>query len=103
MISTICMVRLGKTHGNLMVDLVATNEKLQARAIRMVQEITGSTAEAAETALNAAGRHVKTAVVMIERGTDAVTARALIEAGQGRLGAALTAPLPAQRSQQPSA
>jgi N-acetylmuramic acid 6-phosphate etherase len=103
MISTICMVRLGKTHGNLMVDLVATNEKLQARAIRMVQEITGSTAEAAETALNAAGRHVKTAVVMIERSTDAVTARALIEAGQGRLGAALTAPLPAQRSQQPSA
>jgi N-acetylmuramic acid 6-phosphate etherase len=103
MISTISMVRLGKTHGNLMVDLVATNEKLQARAIRMVQEITGSTAEAAETALNAAGRHVKTAVVMIERGTDAVTARALIEAGQGRLGAALTAPLPAQRSQQPSA
>ncbi|BCJ26321.1 N-acetylmuramic acid 6-phosphate etherase [Actinocatenispora sera] len=94
MISTISMVRLGKTHGNLMVDLVATNEKLQARAIRMVQEITGGTAEAAETALNAAGRHVKTAVVMIERGTDAATARALIEAGQGRLGAALTVPLP---------
>lgn len=94
MISTISMVRLGKTHGNLMVDLVATNEKLQARAIRMVQEITGTTAATAETALNAAGRHVKTAVVMIERDTDADTARALIEAGQGRLGAALTVPLP---------
>lgn len=94
MISTISMVRLGKTHGNLMVDLVATNEKLQARAIRMVQEITGATAEAAETALAGAGWHVKTAVVMIERSTDADTARVLIEAGQGRLGAALTVPLP---------
>ncbi len=89
MISTITMVRLGKTHGNLMVDLVATNEKLVARAIRMVQEITGSTAEAATTALTAADQHVKTAVVMIERATDVVDARALLKAADGRLGQAL--------------
>ena len=94
MISTISMVRLGKTHGNLMVDLVATNEKLQARAVRMVQEITGADTEAAETALAGAGRHVKTAVVMIERDADADTARALIDAAQGRLGTALTLPMP---------
>lgn len=93
MISTISMVRLGKTHGNLMVDLVATNEKLQARAVRMVQEITGATVEAAETALAGAGRHVKTAVVMLERDTDAATARTLIDAADGRLAAALTLPI----------
>lgn len=92
MISTISMVRIGKTHGNLMVDLVATNQKLQARAIRMVQEITGATAEVAETALAGAGRHVKTAVVMIERDIDAGTARALLDTANGRLSAALALP-----------
>ena len=39
MISTIAMVRLGKTWGNLMVDLRATNEKLRERAIRIVQQV----------------------------------------------------------------
>jgi N-acetylmuramic acid 6-phosphate etherase len=90
MVSTIAMVKLGKTHGNLMVDLVATNEKLVARAIRMVQEITGVPADVAETALRGAGQHVKTAVVMIERGTDASAARALLDAAHGRLADALT-------------
>lgn len=89
MISTIVMVRLGKTHGNLMVDLVATNEKLLARAVRMVQEITGATADAAATALSGADQHVKTAVVMIERATDAATARSLLTAAEGRLSRAL--------------
>jgi N-acetylmuramic acid 6-phosphate etherase len=89
MISTIAMVRLGKTHGNLMVDLVATNEKLLARAIRMVQDITGADPEIAETALNEAGRHVKTAVVMIERDTDRPGARALLETAGGHLSRAL--------------
>ncbi|GAA3512690.1 N-acetylmuramic acid 6-phosphate etherase [Actinocatenispora rupis] len=92
MISTISMVRIGKTHGNLMVDLVATNQKLQARAIRMVQEITGATPEVAESALAGAGRHVKTAVVMIERDVDAGTARALLDTANGRLSAALALP-----------
>ncbi|MGA8112165.1 MAG: N-acetylmuramic acid 6-phosphate etherase [Actinocatenispora sp.] len=94
MISTITMVRLGKTHGNLMVDLIATNEKLLARAVRMVQEITGATADAAMTALSAADQHVKTAVVMIERATDATTARALLTAAEGRLARALQINLP---------
>ena len=89
MISTIAMVRLGKTHGNLMVDLVATNEKLLARAIRMVQDITGADPEIAETALNEAGRHVKTAVVMIERATDLTGARSLLDAAGGQLSRAL--------------
>ena len=45
MISTIAMVRLGKTWGNLMVDLRATNEKLRERAIRIVQAVTGAVAD----------------------------------------------------------
>lgn len=97
MISTIAMVRLGKTHGNLMVDLRATNAKLVARATRMVQDITGASAEAAATALTAADRHVKTAVVMIEREADADAARTLLAAADGRLSAALRSPLPNHR------
>jgi N-acetylmuramic acid 6-phosphate etherase len=89
MISTIAMVRLGKTHGNRMVDLVATNEKLQARAVRMVQEITGADPDTAEAALTDAGRHVKTAVVMIERGTDRDGARVLLATAGGHLSRAL--------------
>lgn len=89
MISTIAMVRLGKTHGNLMVDLVATNQKLLARAVRMVQDITGAEAAAAERALSAADQHVKTAVLMIERDVDATEARSLLAAADGRLGEAL--------------
>lgn len=92
MISTISMVRLGKTHGNLMVDLIATNQKLVARAVRMVQEITGTDPDTAERVLTAAGQHVKTAVVMIEREVDADGARALLVAADGRLAGALQPP-----------
>ena len=46
MISTIAMVRLGKTYGNLMVDLRATNAKLRERALRIVQAVTGADRDA---------------------------------------------------------
>ena len=55
MISTITMVRLGKTYGNLMVDVVATNEKLRARVRRIVSSATGEPADRVEAALDAAG------------------------------------------------
>jgi N-acetylmuramic acid 6-phosphate etherase len=90
MISTITMVRLGKTYGNLMVDMRAANEKLVVRATRMVCEITGVGAATAREALERAGRDVKTAVVMIERGVDAADARRLLTAAHGRLAAALS-------------
>jgi N-acetylmuramic acid 6-phosphate etherase len=64
MLSTGVMVLLGKTYGNLMVDVQATNAKLRARALAIVASATGVDAGAAETLLTAAGGEVKTAIVM---------------------------------------
>ncbi|MGI8696763.1 MAG: N-acetylmuramic acid 6-phosphate etherase [Mycobacteriales bacterium] len=92
MISTIAMVALGKTYGNRMVDLRATNRKLRRRAERMVADITGADDDTVRAALLAADQHVKTAVVAIERDVDAAAARDLLRAAGGRLGEALRAP-----------
>ncbi len=88
MISTIAMVRLGKTYGNLMVDLRATNEKLRERAIRIVQQVTGATREAAVSALQAADWEVKPAALVVGRGVTVEEARRRL-AVDGRLRAAL--------------
>jgi N-acetylmuramic acid 6-phosphate etherase len=85
MISTIVMVRLGKTYGNIMVDLRASNEKLRARAERAVMLVTECTAAEATAALDEADGSVKTAILMILRGLGADGARArLDEAGSLR-------------------
>jgi N-acetylmuramic acid 6-phosphate etherase len=88
MISTIAMVRLGKTWGNLMVDLRATNEKLRERAIRIVQHVTGVSREAAIEALRAADWEVKPAALMVGRGIPVEEARRRL-AADGRLRMAL--------------
>jgi N-acetylmuramic acid 6-phosphate etherase len=64
MITTGAMIRLGKTYGNLMVDLQATNAKLRSRSERMVAEVCGVDREAARPILDAAGGSVKIAIVM---------------------------------------
>ena len=63
-LSTTVMIRLGKTFGNLMVDVQPTNEKLRRRAARIVVEVTGVTPDEASGLLEAAGYEVKTAVLM---------------------------------------
>jgi N-acetylmuramic acid 6-phosphate etherase len=78
-ISTAVMVRLGKVYDNLMVDVVATNVKLRARALRLVQTLTGADEERAQAALAQSGGSVKVAVVMLVRGVDPVRARALLQ------------------------
>jgi N-acetylmuramic acid 6-phosphate etherase len=65
MISTGTMVQLGKTYGNLMVDLQATNAKLRERATRIVQQACGISASQAARALRACNGEVKTAIVML--------------------------------------
>ena len=65
MISTVTMINLGKTFGNLMVDLQVTNVKLRDRAIRIIQAATQADAKAAEEALVAANNQVKVAIVML--------------------------------------
>ncbi len=75
MISTISMIRLGKTFGNLMVDVAATNEKLQARVRRIVESATGASPEQVDQALEESGGNAKVAIVSLLAGVDADTAR----------------------------
>ncbi len=84
-ISTAVMVKLGKVYENLMVDVVASNVKLRARACRLVQTLTGVDATGAQALLDAAGGSVKVAAVMHARGVDAPQARALLEREHGFL------------------
>lgn len=89
MISTISMIRLGRTYGNKMIEMSAMNTKLASRAIHMVSEITGTDDTTARQALDAADGQAKVAVVMIEHGLDPEAARALLETHGERLGDAL--------------
>ncbi len=88
-ISTAVMVRLGKVHDNLMIDVVATNAKLRARALRLVQTLVACDASEAERLLERAGGSVKVAVVMARRSVDAEAARALLRREEGKLRALL--------------
>lgn len=85
MLSTLTMVRLGKTYGNLMVDVSATNDKLYERAQVLVQELTGVSREEAQRALAACDNSVKCAAVSIIRGVDAARAREILEDAGGFL------------------
>ncbi len=85
MISTAVMVQLGKTFENLMVDVQVTNAKLARRARGIVEQVGQVDASAAERLLEAAGGHVKTALVMARLQVDAPQARILLEDVQGHL------------------
>lgn len=89
MISTGAMMEIGKTYGNLMVDVQATNTKLKARAARIVTQVTGCSFADAETVLANAEGSAKLAIVMIETGKTADEARQLIEENGGFLRKAL--------------
>ncbi|GAA2223184.1 N-acetylmuramic acid 6-phosphate etherase [Streptomyces amakusaensis] len=89
MISTITMIRLGKTYGNLMVDLRASNEKLRARSRRIVSLATGAGETEIEAALTATGGEVKNAILTLLGAVDAPTAARLLAENGGHLRAAL--------------
>lgn len=91
MLSTITMIRLGKTYGNLMVDLRASNEKLRARSRRIVSLATGADDETIEAALTQAGDEVKNAILIILAGVDGPSAARLLDEAGGHLRAALRA------------
>jgi N-acetylmuramic acid 6-phosphate etherase len=90
-ISTVAMIRLGKTYGDLMVDVRASNAKLAARARRIVRVATGVSEEDAETALAAADGSAKVAVVALLKEIDTGEARARLERAGGNIGSALDA------------
>ncbi|MGX5214558.1 N-acetylmuramic acid 6-phosphate etherase [Streptomyces violaceus] len=89
MLSTITMIRLGKTYGNLMVDVRASNDKLRARSHRIVALATGAGDKEIEEALTATDGEVKNAILTILADVDGPTAARLLEESGGHLRAAL--------------
>ena len=83
MISTATMIRLGKVYENMMVDLQMTNLKLVERSKKIVMTATGVDYNTAASTLEAAGGHVKTALVMLLADVDAEAARNRIKRGGG--------------------
>lgn len=93
-LTTAAMVRIGKTYGNLMVDLQAWSQKLVDRGERIVMEVTGVEREAARAAIEAAGGSVRTAIVMVRTGLDRAGAEALLARHDNRVRAVLGDPPP---------
>lgn len=89
MLSTAVMIKLGKVYNNLMVDLRATNRKLQDRSVRIITAATGAGAEEAAQYLTKADGKVKTAIMMYLSGLDAPEAEKALAAREGRLKQAL--------------
>ena len=83
LLTTGAMIRVGKSYGNLMVDLRATNVKLQDRAERIVCEVTGLDRAGARALLAQAEGRVKRALVMHTLGVDAAAADARLDAAGG--------------------
>jgi N-acetylmuramic acid 6-phosphate etherase len=88
-ISTVAMIRLGKTYGDLMVDVAGTNHKLRARARRAVRLATGASDGEVEAALADAGGSAKVAIVSLLAGVEADVARKRLEQAGGRVSGAL--------------
>ena len=85
MISTTTMISMGKVYGNLMVDLMAVNEKLIDRGARIIKKITGESYEKSLEALINANKSVKIAIVMIVKSCDAIEAKNLLDNANGML------------------
>jgi N-acetylmuramic acid 6-phosphate etherase len=89
-ITTTLFTKLGKVHGNLMVDLAATNDKLVDRAVRIMRTLHPELSrEQGAALLEAAGGSLKVALVMHARGVDRGEAQARLDAWQGVLRAAI--------------
>lgn len=94
MLTTGALVRLGKTYGNLMVDLQARNRKLHDRGERIVREVLGVSSDTARQALAAAGGSVRTAIAMVHLDVDRATAEQRLAAVDNRLRRLLGPPPP---------
>mgnify|MGYP002746398502 FL=1 len=89
MLTTASMILMGKCYQNLMVDVQASNEKLKARAIRIVMQATDCDKALAEETLKLADQNAKLAIMMILSGLDRAQAEALLEKYHGKLQLAL--------------
>lgn len=89
MLTTASMILMGKCYQNLMVDVQASNEKLKARAIRIVMQATDCDKALAEETLKQADQNAKLAIMMILSGLDRAQAETLLDKHQGKLQLAL--------------
>lgn len=89
MLTTASMILMGKCYQNLMVDVQASNEKLKARAIRIVMQATDCDKALAEETLKQADQNAKLAIMMILSGLERAQAEALLEKHHGKLQLAL--------------
>lgn len=89
MISTAVMVKLGHVYGNLMVNVQPSNQKLEDRARRIIQQAAGVSSERAVELLEQSGRNVRTAIVMSKKGMGREEAERLLAAARGRIAEAL--------------
>ena len=89
MLTTAAMIRLGKCYQNLMVDVQATNQKLKARAIRIVMQATDCDQATAEQTLHTTNGNAKLAIMMLLSGLDKDQAEAVLTQNKGRLQDAL--------------
>jgi N-acetylmuramic acid 6-phosphate etherase len=89
MLTTATMIKLGKVYGNMMVDLKASNHKLNERALRIIKIVTGVDDEAAKEYLEAAGKNTKLAIMMILSGYSAEVSGKILEQNHGYLKQAL--------------
>jgi N-acetylmuramic acid 6-phosphate etherase len=94
-ITTGAMIRLGKTYGNLMVDLRATNNKLVDRSRRIVMEVCGVSRDEAKRLLEAADKSVKVAIVMHKKSVSREKAESLLAANGGVIRRVTSDPPPA--------
>lgn len=85
MLTTASMVLIGKCYQNLMVDVQASNQKLIARAVRIVMQATDCSKSEAESALQAADNHAKLAIMMILANVKRAEAERLLAENHGRL------------------
>jgi N-acetylmuramic acid 6-phosphate etherase len=90
MLSTASMVKMGKVYENLMVDLNASNQKLEARAIRIVMQATGCEKIVASSALVEANNSAKLAILMLLTNSPAEQAKAMLDESKGFLRDALS-------------
>ena len=89
MLTTASKILMGKCYQNIMVDVQASNEKLKARAIRIVMQATDCDKTLAEETLKLADQNAKLAIMMILSGLDRAQAEALLEKHHGKLQLAL--------------
>ena len=90
MLSTAAMVEMGHAYENLLIDMEMTNQKLEGRAVRILQAASGKNVSAAEHALRSAGHNMRVGLIMLRRGVDAAEARKLLGKANGNLRAALS-------------